>query len=279
MACRARKGSEPLSRKLKMLDVGVTQTGRSATLSSAILLYSRQAAYSSGKTAEYATIHPIDSINGRPEIMPGRLLTQADMASMVKSLGDAADDNAVHWVEPCVLARGTDRIVWWTPPAMRPMFFVASGKSENTFEGNAVCPVPGLVWVAMPGRGFYIYAVKGNTRPTQRTQLFQSPFFNVWSDGKVCIGSAKLPSEAEKWEPQRWENTFFGSRFTHPNFRQKDRLTLGVDPAVFWKQTVAKPPKSFPEKHLVQIPLTVENLLDRMFVDNVGKWQQAQGEF
>ena len=151
--------------------------------------------------------------------------------------------------------------------------------SNDTFTGSAVCPVPGLVWMAMPGHGLYVYAIKGALRPDQQTQLYQAPFFNVWGRGRVCIGSAFLPTEEKKWSSEAWEQTFFGSRFTHPNFSEKNRLIQGASPTKFWKGMVGKPAEAFPEQKLVQMPLMVADLLDRMLLDTLAKLPKPKGEF
>lgn len=255
-----------------MLQLSVTESGHSATLSAAILLYG-------DNRTTYATVHEVKPIKDRPEIMPGRLVTEADLVALAKDLSSGAEAIATHWIDPGVLAKGQDRLIWWTPPGKRPMFFQASGRNNDTFTGSAVCPVPGLVWMAMPGHGLYVYAIKGALRPDQQTQLYQAPFFNVWGRGRVCIGSAFLPTEEKKWSSEAWEQTFFGSRFTHPNFSEKNRLIQGASPTKFWKGMVGKPAEAFPEQKLVQMPLMVADLLDRMLLDTLAKLPKPKGEF
>lgn len=265
-----------------MLNITVSESGRTASLSGAILLYSQGKAASfevDGSPVSYATIHPLTPINGRPEIGPGRLLTQNDLQLVVKGIETSAHDNVAQWFEPGMLAKSADRMIWWTPPVLRPMFFKKSGHNDKTFDGHAVCPTPGLVWMAMPGEGLYVYAVKGNERPSKETPLHQAPFFNVWGRGKVCIGSASLPSESDRNDPQAWEKTFFGSHFTHPNFAQPDRLIHGKDPAMFWNKMIKRPAKRFPESRLVQIPLVTGDLLDRLVLDKLSKLPRPKGEF
>lgn len=261
-----------------MLHVSVREAGPVATLSGAILLYG-----TSGRQEEdsyqFATVHSVRPINGRPEVQPGRLLTERDLVGITTSITETAETRATHWIDPGVLAKGHDRIVWWTPPGVRPMVFEKSSYNSKTFSAAASSPVPGLIWLAMPGKGLYLYAVKGEERPTQATDLYQAPFFNVWGSGKVCIGTANLPTEEMKWLTSAWEKTFFGSRFTHPNFTQKDRLIKGVEPCGFWKRMLAKPAKSFPEDKLVQVPLRVEHLLESTLLDRLGAQPRPTGEF
>jgi PRTRC genetic system protein B len=99
----------------------------------------------------------------------------------------------------------------------------------------------------------------------------------VWSDGKVCSGNATLPEEDQRNDRDAWERFFFGSHFTHPNFSQKDRLTLGVEPCAFWQKQLNRPTKAFPESVLVDINLTVNDLLALDFYER--PHVRALGEF
>lgn len=262
-----------------MLEFNVIEAGESATLSHAILLYGSKAHHVNGTA--FATIHDVETIGERPEIMPGRLLNERDLVQLASSLASPEAKQSVQakWLESNLLATGSDRVIWWSPPGTRAMFFQTSPHCSAKIQGGGVLPVPGLVWVAMPEKGLYVYAVKGAQRPTRESALFQAPFFNVWGRGQVCIGSAEQPSQEDRWNTTAWEDMFFGSRFTHPNFAQKDRLTKGVDPVRFWKKMLAKPAEAFPEKHLVAMPIVVEDLLDRTFVSRVNALPKPQGEF
>lgn len=265
-----------------MLEITVQEGGRTATLSGAILLYTQDRAGSIDNRetpANYATIHSVAPVMGRPEIAPGRLLTQRDLKILAQGIETINHDNVTQWFDPGMLAKSADRMIWWTPPARRPVFFKKSSFNDKTFDGHAVCPTPGLIWMAMPGKGLYVYAVKGAHRPTPETPLYQAPFFNVWGRGQVCIGSASLPGENDKWEPGAWEKTFFGSHFTHPNFTQPDRLIKGEEPPTFWKRMVQRPAKRFPEERLVQIPLVAGDLLERLTLDKLAALPKPQGEF
>lgn len=264
-----------------MLDISVSESGRTASLTGAILLYTQERDHygDNASLVTYATIHDVAQIKGRPEIVPGRLLTQKDLQTMATSIEESHQEATSQWFDPGMLARSGDRMIWWTPPAMRPMFFKKSHHNAKTFDGSAVCPTPGLVWMAMPGCGLFVYAIKGPNRPTKETQLYQAPFFNVWGRGQVCIGTASLPADETKWEPQAWEKTLFGSHFTHPNFAQPDRLILGEDPAAFWKKMIKRPAKRFPEDRLVQIPVVAGDLIDRLALDKLNALPRPQGEF
>jgi PRTRC genetic system protein B len=258
------------------------ETGSAAaSLSHAILLYSsgKQASYGESEgTATHATVHEVEKTSTGPVIMPGRLLTENDMAELVKGLAESDSAAAPKWIDPNILAMGAGRMVWFTPPGRRAMFFKKSSHNPETMNGRGILPCPGLVWMST-SRALHVYAVKGADRPKPSTRLYQAPFFNVWSRGQVCIGSASLPADERKHDTLAWEKTFFGSRFTHPNFTEPDRLVRGIEAITFWKKMLARPPAKFPEARLVELPLAVEDLVAVDVGDRLSRIRQAKGEF
>jgi PRTRC genetic system protein B len=231
------------------------------------------------ETAQFATLHKIESINGVPQIMPGRPITERDLAGLHKGLSAQHAGQMISWLDQKMLGRGPDRMVWWTPPTKRPMFFQASSFNKKTFTGSAVCPVPGLVWMAAPSDGLYVFAISGAERPTPETELYQAPFFNVWGRGKICAGNAHKPPEEQMWNTDAWEGFFFGSTFTHANFSEKDRLVKGKDPATFWKAMINAPAETFPENRLCPMPLTAGDLVDPLIIDRLTALPKPKGEF
>lgn len=248
----------------------VTSLGETYTLTHALLVY--QAAGSQGT---YATKHPVQMIDGKPMIRPGSPMTEGDYKELIEGLRPK-DRPGIEWNDPNILARGMSRLIWWTSPRKRAMFFKASPHAAKKVEGKNACPTPGLVFMAGP-RTLHVFAFKGEQAPTRQTRLYQAPFFNVWSDGKVCVGNAPLPAEDQRGDLAAWERFFFGSNFTHPNFGQKDRLTLGIEPCAFWERQLKRPTKTFPERVLVDINLTVNDLLALDFYER--PHVRAQGEF
>lgn len=245
-------------------------TGDSYKLTHALLVYRSNESHGA-----HATKHPVELINGRPTIRPGNPLTEGDYKDLIEGL-KPKDRPVVEWNDPSVLAKGMGRLIWWTPPRKRALFFKKSSSSLIPVEGKGNCPTPGLVFMAGP-RTLHVFAFKGDTAPTRQTQLFQAPFFNVWSNGQVCVGNATLPDEDQRNDLEAWERFFFGSNFTHPNFREKDRLTLGVEPCSFWKKQLNRPSASFPERVLVDVQKTVNDLLALDFYER--PHVRVQGEF
>lgn len=257
-----------------MLSFNVDARQDTLRLSGAILTYGADPNASS-----IATVHTVREVEGRATLMPGRLITESDLVNLAEGVAGSTRALTTEWLEARMLARGTDRMIWWSGPGKRAMFFEKSSYNSTTWEGQGVCPLPGLVWMAKQNEGLFVFAFRGDGRPGQDTELYQAPLYNVWGRGKVCVGSAKLPTGSLFGDLDAWEKVIFGSRFTHPNFSEPNRLVHGVNPVKFWKSMVTSPPAEFPAKRLVKVPLKVGDLLERDVVDRLNAWPKPSGEF
>lgn len=259
-----------------MLDIHLAAPKNDLHLRAAMLVYGGRGEH--GQAESSATVHHVEMVDERPAIMPGRLVTEADLVNLARSLKSAQQLLETEWLDTRVLARGPDRVIWWSPPGKRAVFFSKSTYNKKTFDAAGMAPIPGLVWMAKPGDGLYVYAFRGSARPTPTTRLCQAPLFNVWARGKVCVGNAQLPDAQHQGDLDAWEKVIFGTRFSHPNFTEKNRLVKGIDPCAFWKQMVAKPPAQFPEERLVDMPFTVQALLELDVTTRLSSLR-AGGEF
>lgn len=265
-----------------MLSFSVQTQDSQMRLTGALLVYTadgRENGSGNSRHRTMATVHNVETVEDRPTIMPGRLLSEADLVNLTQGLVNTGTMAQTRWLDTTVLARGPDRLVWWTPPGQRPMFFEASRYNDKTFTGQGVCPVPGLVWLAKFGAALYVYAVDNDLRPTPDTSLYQAPFFNVWGNGQVCLGNVALPQDQNREHPAAYEQVLFGSRFTHPNFAEPDRLVKGIEPIRFWSRMVARPTRRFPTERLVRVPLKVGELLESDAASRVNAWPRPQGQF
>lgn len=227
-------------------------------LSKAILIY--EPAHRSDAQG-YATVHGVQANDGRsrPQLLPGVPLTRAALTSAL--IGLSAKES-FGFLPENVLAVSDDYIVWWCRPHNRNVWF-------NTDEpigarcGNT--PHPGLVFAATD-HGWSVFAVKGDSRPTPETELFQAPYFNVWAGGKICTGNVQLPSHAGlKERMEGYEKAFFESYFTHPNVRTKGGLTkYRTGPYALWKALLDKKFKTFPEHTLVPTKMTAGKLVEQV---------------
>jgi PRTRC genetic system protein B len=250
----------------------VNNEGDSYRLTAAVLVYAN-----TEQGHAFATKHEVEMYSGRPVIRPGSPFTEEDYKSLVTAMAPA-EQPRMQWHDPRVLANGLGRLMWWSPPKKRSLFFKTSAHNKGTFNGKGICPCPGLVFMATD-KSLYVYAFKGTDAPTADSALYQAPFFNVWSSGQVCVGNATLPRDGQRDNIDAWERMFFGSHFTHPNFTQKDRLTVGFDPVQFWQKQVKKPSASFPDTALFDLRLKVSGLTQVDFASRLNEIRRAEGEF
>lgn len=55
-------------------------------------------------------------------------------------------------------------------------------------------PLPGLLFLCLPNRAPWVYAVK--SRPTSlRDKVYKAPFYNTYQDGFTCAGSNGYPAD------------------------------------------------------------------------------------
>lgn len=124
----------------------------------------------------------------------------------------------------CDTRRGHETFVWYNPPMKRQRFFAASLGLED-----GVYHVPGTLYMAtMSNLSVFCFSGK---KPSADRPLLGVPYFNVYADGKVCMGSArpKFP-DTENLAYQdimtAWENAFWNSVDVHTNGSPSTRENL-----------------------------------------------------
>jgi PRTRC genetic system protein B len=144
--------------------------------------------------------------------------------------------------------------IWYTPAQKVSLFFVEGLAIPN---GNAF--VPPLLWKASKNT-LYIYAMYTDSQINEQTALYHAPFFNLYNDGKVCMGTVKVDIKADchlQDFMQSWEQYFFKSYFSH--------LIGNTSPVKgniiqLWQKLVGSG-KPFPIKSLIKNGLTLKKLL------------------
>lgn len=101
---------------------------------------------------------------------------------------------------------GTSVVVWYRPAMQRSLNFSAHLK----IKGNTLVKVPATFYVAL-NSDLYVFALMTNERPVSSTKLYNAPFFNIYSDGRVCLGTAYLGAKTESFEKEadRYERGFY----------------------------------------------------------------------
>jgi len=188
----------------------VREASRGSLSTSYALLF-----HTAGNVLHLVTAHSvIQDRNRAPIIQSGRPLTSADerdVLDMLTSRVHSQEGFASVYPERLLFADPT-RTLWWMPSAVRPMHL------RNT-QGTVTIRTrwPTLVLLAMD-RALYVAALERDQRPTTKTKLFHCTLPNVWSDGKMCTGDAKLPMSCAPSDIPHWESVVLDSAFTHSNF-------------------------------------------------------------
>lgn len=124
----------------------------------------------------------------------------------------------------CDTRKGRNVYLWYTPPGKRNRFF-----SEKLGLDNGVYHVPGTLYLAEDDR-LSVWCFEGR-KPALDKVLLGVPYFNVYSDGKVCMGSAHpdIPDTAAlSYEDilSAWEKAFWNSIDVHTNGSPSTRENL-----------------------------------------------------
>lgn len=102
--------------------------------------------------------------------------------------------------------------IWYTKAMRRELFF-----TEKLGLANGMANVPPMLWKATRQQ-LYVFGLRSNRRPTQTTKLYNSPFFNVYENGNVCMGNVDIAikkSSSLNVFVSAWEQYFFNSYFSH----------------------------------------------------------------
>lgn len=105
-----------------------------------------------------------------------------------------------------------NKVVWFTQAMQRELYF-----TEHLGIPKGKANVPSMFWVANRN-SLMVFALASNRRPTENTKLFNAPFFNVYENGDVCMGTVdvKIKKTASLEDfTNAWEGFFFNSYFSH----------------------------------------------------------------
>jgi len=96
-------------------------------------------------------------------------------------------------------------VIWYTKARQRQLYFVNSLGIPN---GKA--QVPSMLWFASKN-SLSVFALASDRRPTEKTLLYYAPFFNVYENGNVCMGTVNIDiknSTSIEEFVQAWEDYF-----------------------------------------------------------------------
>jgi PRTRC genetic system protein B len=151
-------------------------------------------------------------------------------------------------------SRDKGAVIWYTKSQKRPLYFI-DGLGIPSGQGF----VPPMIWQA-DKNSLRVFALFGNSRPTEKTPLYYAPFFNIYEDGRVCMGSVTISIKSSACVEEftkAWEDYFFNSYFSH---LMGENSPVNGNCVSLWKDLVATG-KTFPKEVLKSYTKTLKNLL------------------
>lgn len=168
-----------------------------------------------------------------------------DPAVCSELLSSYVNDKEIDgWVDHSVVYRSAEFFVYTTPKGQpETLWFRTDGNKSQKFEVK----LPTLIYVFNRIKEqLHIFSSVTN-HVTGDTDLYQAPFCNIYTGGKLCLGSTTLPSggapEATIKEGVR--EALFNSLFTGiTGVRGFNGVETTEQHIEKWKQFNAKPPKA-----------------------------------
>jgi PRTRC genetic system protein B len=193
-----------------------------------------------------ATVHGVvqKETDGTPLLGPGQLLSTAALRELTKQLGTSCP---AEFLPENVVARAPELIAWWTPAAVRPMFF--RNGSELAGISGKLFPHPALLFVVRNGV-LFVRALPNNRRPDPDTNLAAAPYWNIDANGAVCAGTMRIPKSVTVASTSAWQQAFFQSEFTHPGGAGQLTKRKGGT-AALWRSLTRR--KVFPRSALIEM--------------------------
>lgn len=230
----------------------------------AVILYG-----SSIGSCSFASVHDVMDTPTGPQIAAGVPATTQALNNLFDALNPANSQRAAL-ISSSILSLGPDWMLWYSRSTTRRVFF----NTRDHDVQSAVVPLPAMLWLRK-GDTLSVWALKNNRRPGASTHLYHSGLYNVYADGKVCMGTTRVPPEYNRADPKAWEALFFQSEFTHSNVHGTSLVKYRGGHKQFWKAMLkGKFSKTgFPTDVLVEQQRTVQTVLNDINRQRSGGYQ------
>lgn len=157
-----------------------------------------------------------------------------------------------------------DHILHFDPQRCKAIWFTKAGQRRLYFSENLGIPkgnanVPPMFWIAGKN-SLYVFALGGNRRPTERTKLYNAPFFNVYENGNVCMGTVDVHIKGTASLAEftaAWESYFFNSYFSH---LMQDYNPINGNCVNLWMHLITTG-EAFPKEVLKKSKITLKDIL------------------
>lgn len=197
--------------------------------------------------------------NGNP--INAHPLTVREANQLAKALKTAKEEK-----EPCLKSDGImsnailhidpiqNKVIWFTKAMQRELYF-----TESLGIPKGIANVPPMLWIANKN-SLSIFALGSNCRPKENTKLYNAPFFNIYENGNVCMGTVdvqiKKIASLEEFTTA-WESYFFNSYFSH---LMQDYNPINGNCVILWESLV-NTNTVFPKEVLKKNGKTLKDIL------------------
>lgn len=223
---------------------------------SALVFYASQGAqkdiyvehFDMDKNGTPINAHPLTEREA--EALAKALVTEKQKQTAFLKSGGILPTNILH-INP---SRDKGAVIWYTKSQKRSLYFI-----ESLGIPCETAYVPPMVWQATKN-SLRVFALSGNKRPTEKTPLYFAPFFNIYEDGRVCMGSVNISiteSACVEDFTKAWEDYFFNSFFSH---LMGEASPVKANCVSLWKDLVLSG-RPFPTALLKTNNKTLKNLL------------------
>nr|WP_067057223.1 PRTRC system protein B [Mucilaginibacter sp. L294] len=222
----------------------------------ALLLYQRKDGQN--QLTSYVESYDMDKdgcpVNGHPLSVKEANALAKSLLIAEKKQRNFLNPKGLLTPEVVFLKTGNDGFaIWKTPPQRIKLLF-----TDNLDIPCGEASIPALLWRAGKNN-LSIFAIVDET-VNGDTSLYHAPFFNVYADGKVCMGNVpvKIPHDCSLEDfMHQWQAYFFNSYFSH--------LFGGHTPAKgnivqLWQRLI-KSNKPFPTDKLIANNIPINKLI------------------
>ena len=165
----------------------------SVTPNQAILFHrASMNAHTQSMSHNFATLHDIKTDeNNHLVIMEGQLMSHDGIMSVLTDMAGMKQKKSLQVLPYNIIAQSDDSLVWHVPGNMRYMLF-KNGKKTT----KIVVPYPSLIFKVIDNT-LSVVATKYKRTPKADDVIYHAPLMNIYSDSRVCVGSADCPDNAD----------------------------------------------------------------------------------
>jgi PRTRC genetic system protein B len=221
-----------------------------------LVIYERKNDYN--QNTNYVESYDLDKdgfpINGHPLSVKEANALAKSLLIAEKKQHNFLNPKGLLTPEIVFLKTGNDGFAIWRTPGQRVKLLFTESLGIPCGEAN----VPALLWKAGKN-SLSIFAVQ-DERVKSNTILYHAPFFNVYADGRVCMGdvAVKISNDCQlEAFMALWQDYFFNSYFSHL-FGQHVPVTGNI--VQLWQNLINRR-EAFPIECLIPNHISLTKLL------------------